>query len=116
MQSWRSDKRIVLWLAILYVVLATAAPFLHGHGWSGCAGPCQPSQHAVAQGQTTDGSAPCPVCQWEELYQAAPPVSLAWTPVERLVARSVPLPDTNPCASPRRRASSRAPPLPFSHF
>jgi len=112
MQITRRRLSIALLVAIQYLALVTASPFLHQHGWDGCGrGSHQPTAITHASGL---GGALCPSCEWEHVAKASPPTPLLWTKVERLIARATPPPSEDAAAAPRGLPSSRAPPSSLS--
>jgi hypothetical protein len=110
MRSSRRRTRIALLVAMHYLALVAAVPFLHWHGWGG--GACERvavHQATVGRASTLSGNL-CPSCEWEQVAKASPPTPLLWTQVERLVTRSVPPPAEGPSSTPFGLPSSRAPP------
>jgi hypothetical protein len=112
MRITRRRLSIALLVAIQYLALVTASPFLHQDGWGGCdRGAPHASRITLAP---VLSSALCPSCEWEQVAKASPPTPLLWTKIERLIARALPPPAEDPAAAPRGLPSTRAPPSSLS--
>jgi hypothetical protein len=110
MRTSRVRTRIALLVAMHYLVLAAAVPFLHWHGWGGSACERAPVHHAtVGQASALSGNL-CPSCEWEHVAKASPPTPSFWTQTERLVTRPLPPPVEGPSSVTFGLPSSRAPP------
>src|SRR2546429_9709212 len=110
MQITQRLKRIALLVAIQYLALATAAPYLPRHlSDDACTDvQCVAHRSAIRAAATSHGSI-CPSCEWQKVARSAPPTPLAWEQIVRLVALFAPLSSEDPSPPVFGLPSSRAP-------
>ena len=112
MHTPRLRSLVALLVAIHYLALVSAVPFLHRHAGLNRA----PERAPIRQATLTRAPAPsdssdtCPACAWDQLSKAPPATILAWTLVERMVARATCPPAESLSCIPFGLPSSRAPP------
>ena len=113
MHTPRLRSLIALLVAIHYLALVSAVPFLHRHAALNRALERVPICHA----SLTHAPAPedsgdrCPACEWDQLSKAPPAATLAWTLVVRVVDRATCPPVESRSFTPFGLPSSRAPPV-----
>src|SRR5437870_647270 len=112
MRIRRLFPSIAVLVAIHYLALVTALPFLHRHGQPGFASGSASIRHAIVTHSPahSDAGDPCPACQWDQLSKAPPSATLACILVERVIDRAAQPPSQTPPYSPLGLPSSRAPP------
>jgi hypothetical protein len=113
MRIRRLFPSIAVLVAIHYLALVSAVPFLHRHAEPDYAS----GSVAIRSGVVTHTPAPnnsadtCPACQWDQLSKAPPSATFAAALVERVTARVAQPPSQTLPYSPLGLPSSRAPPV-----